>query len=197
RLDELDHEEQRVAADLDAGRTRLRAETASGVLVAAGAEGELDRLAAYGVELLDEGRRLRRRLDHPPPDPGPHDHLSHRNLPMPTESRARQRILSIWSAVSTPLILGVIAVLFLPGTATPIVATTIFWLFVLVVVEALARRSLLRFLSTLVVLALLAGVVVAVVGLAFVYGWQTTVAICLGVFAVVLLVVNLQELARD
>ncbi len=197
RLDDIDGEIERIAAEHEAGRTRLRADTASGVPVAGGDEAELDRLAARRIELLDEQRRLRRRLDHPPPEAGPHDHLTHRNLPMPGESRTRRRLLSVWSAVSTPLILGVIAVLFLPGTATPIIATTVFWLFVLLAVEALARRNLFRFLSTLVVLALLVGAVSAVAGLVFAYGWQTTVAICLGVFAVVLLVVNLQELARD
>lgn len=197
RLDDIDDETQRLATDLDTGRTRLRADTASGVAATRVAEAELDRLAAHGVELFDERRRLGRRLEHPPPDPGPHDHLSHRGLPMPTESRARRRILSIWSAVSTPLIIGAIAVLFLPAMATPIVATTIFWLFGLFAVEALARRSLFRFVTTLVVLWLLVGVVVAVFGLAFTYGWQTTVAICLGAIAVVLLFVNLQELVRD
>jgi len=197
RLDELDTEMDRVATELDAGRTRLRADTSSGVPVGGGEEADLDRLAAYRVELVDEGRRLRRRSNHPPPDPGPHEHLSHRNLPIPTESRARRRILSVWSAVSTPLIIGVIAVLFLPGAATPIVATTVFWLFVLLAVEALAHRNLFRFLTTLIVLALLVGVVLAVTGLIFAHGWQTTIAICLGAFAFVLLVVNLQELTRD
>jgi len=197
RLGEIELEVQRITTELEVGRTRLRADTASGVPVTDGSEAELDRLAGHGVELLDEGRRLRRRLDDPPSDSGPHDHLSHRSLPLPTESRARRRVLSIWSAVSTPLILGVIAVLFLPGTATPIFATTIFWLFVLLTVEALARRSLFRFISTLVVLALLVGLVIGVAGLAFAYGWQTTVAICLGALAVVLLVTNLQELTRE
>ena len=197
RLEEIDHETRRVATELDAGRTRLRAEAASGVPVEPLDEADLDRLAAHGVELLDEDRRLRRRLEHPPPDPGPHDHLSHRNLPMATGSRTRRRFLSVWSAVSTPLILGVIASLFLPGTATPIVATIIFCAFVLLAVEAIARRNLFHFLATLVVLALLAGVVVAVAGLVFAYGWQTTIAIWLGGFAVLLLAANLWELTRD
>jgi len=197
RLEEIDHETQRVATELAAGRTRLRAETASGVPVGSREEADLDRLATHGVELRDEDRRLRRRLEHPPPDPGPHDHLSHRNLPMATGSRTRRRFLSLWSAVSTPMILGVIAVLFLPGTATPIVATIIFCVFVLLAVEAIARRNLFHFLATLVALALLAGIVGAVAGLVFAYGWQTTIAIWLGVFAIVLLVVNLWELTRD
>ena len=197
RLDDIDVEIRELASEHETERTRLRADTASGVTVASGAEAELDRLASYGVELLDEERRLRRRLENPPPDPGPHDHLRNRSLPMPAGSRTRRRVLAGWSAVSTPLILGVIAVLFLPGTATPLVATTVFWLFVLLVVEAIARRNLFRFLSTLVVVALLAGAVSALVGLFFAYGWQTTVAVWLGVFATLLLVVNLQELARD
>ena len=197
RLDDIDVEIREIASEHETERTRLRADTASGVTAASGAEAELDRLASYGVELLDEERRLRRRMENPPPDPGPHDHLRSRSLPMPAGSRTRRRVLAGWSAVSTPLILGVIAVLFLPGTATPLVATIVFWLFVLLVVEAIARRNLFRFLSTLVVVALLAGAVSALVGLFFAYGWQTTVAVWLGVFATLLLVVNLQELARD
>jgi hypothetical protein len=197
RLDELDVETKAVAAEVEAERTTLRADVAGGVPVASGREADLDRLAARRVELHDERRRLRRRLVDPPPDAGPHDHLTHRNLPMPTESRTRRRLLSVWSAVSTPLILGVIALLFLPGQATPVVGTILAWLFILLAVEALARRNLFRFLSTLVVLALAVIVITTLAGLFVFYGWQTTVAICLGVFAIVLLVINLQELARD
>ncbi len=47
------------------------------------------------------------------------------------------------------------------------------------------------------IVLIVVGVVASVVGLAFAYGWQTTVAICLGAFAVVLLVTNLQELSRN
>ncbi len=116
---------------------------------------------------------------------------------MPTESRTRRRFLSVWSAISTPAILGVVALLFLPGAATPVIGTIVAGLFVLLAVEALARRNLFHFLATLVVLAVVAVLVSAITGLVFAYGWQTTVAVCLGTVAVILLIVNLVELARD
>ena len=197
RLEEVDRDTQALAGEVEVERTRLRADVASGVPVTGGRETRLDELAARGVELVDEGRRLERRLTAPPPDPGPHDHLGHRNLPMPAQSQRRRRLLSVWSAISTPLILAVIALLFLPGTATPIVGTIVAWLFILLAVEALARRNLFRFLTTLLVLALLTVALLIAVGLLFLSGWQVTVAVCLGVFAIVLLLVNLRELAQD
>jgi hypothetical protein len=197
RLGEVEVEEEDVTVEVENERTKLRADVASGIPITTGQEEHLDRLAARRVELRDEGRRLRRRLTNPPPEPGPHDHLHHRRLPNPTESRTRRRVLSVWSAVSTPLILAVIALLFLPGHSTHLVGTIFAWLFILLVFEAVAHRNLFRFLSTLVVLALLVTVVSTFVGLLFFHGWQITVAICLGLLAIVLLVVNLQELARD
>ncbi|MDX2379007.1 MAG: hypothetical protein QNM02_04525, partial [Acidimicrobiia bacterium] len=70
-------------------------------------------------------------------------------------------------------------------------------LFVLLLVEAVARRNLFNFLATLAVIVFVVLAVIAVAGLAFAYGWQTTVAACLSVFAFVLLVVNLRELTLD
>ncbi len=197
RLDDIDHEIERLATEHAGGANVLRADTASGAPMAEGAEADLDRLAARGVVLDDERRRLHRWLADPPAAAGPHDHLTHRSVPMPGETPTRRRFLSIWSAISTPLIIGVVAALFLPGTATPIVATTVFWLFVLLAVEALARRSLIRFLATLWVLSVLAGLTATVIALVFSYGWLTTVSICLGVSSLLLLVANLRELARD
>jgi len=197
RLDEVEVEVEEMGVEVENERTRLRADVASGIPIATGDEEHLDRLAVRRVEVQDEGRRLRRRLSSPPPEPGPHDHLLHRRLPNPTESRSRRRFLSVWSAVSTPVILAVIALVFRPGQSTSVMTTLLAWLFILLVMEAVARRNLFRFLSTIVALALLITVASAVIGLLFFYGWHATVAISLGLLAIVLLIVNLQELARD
>ena len=68
---------------------------------------------------------------------------------------------------------------------------------VVFVIEAIARGNLFRFLATLVSLAVLFVVGTTVAGLTVFFGWQTTVAICFLALAVVLLLSNLRELARD
>ncbi|MDX2381978.1 MAG: hypothetical protein QNM02_19730 [Acidimicrobiia bacterium] len=194
RLEELSIESRAVDGEIEAERTALRADVASGVAVPPSREQHLDELVSRRVGLHDEGRRLGARLSNPPPTPGPHDHLHHRRLPTDDDTRARRRVLSIWSALSTPVILGVLALLFIPGLSTPVLSTIVTWLFVLLLVEALARRNLFNFLATLAVIVIVVLAVIAIGGLAFASGWQTPVAVCLSAFAFDQLVVNLREL---
>jgi hypothetical protein len=118
-------------------------------------------------------------------------------MPVPVDTRSRRRILSIWSALSTPLILGVIALLFLPDRPAPVFATIVAWLLLLLLIEALAQRNLFRFLVTLLALGVLVVAILVAVGLVFFYGWRITVAVGLGLVALVLLLANLRELVRD
>ncbi len=197
RLDELDAEIAQVEADLSARRTALRADVASGIAVSRQHERALAELAATRTALHDERRRLQGRLANPPPPPGPHDHLRHRRLPAETETRARTRFLAVWSAVSTPLILGAIGAAFMPTRSVGLSGLLIVLPLLLLTVEAIARRHLTSFVLTMVAVVVLIAVGTTVAGLAVYFGWRVTVAICFGTVAVVLLVANLRELARD
>ena len=196
RLTDLDAEIVAADADFESQRIALRAAVASGITVTAAQEQSLDRLAARRTSMLDEHRRLEVRLDNPPPQPGPHDHLEHRRLPAPVDPPARRRLLAVWSAVSTPLILLAVGLAVRPGNSTSLTVLLLFWLGILVAVEAVARRHFVHLVLILVTIAVVGSVVVAVAGLTVFYGWRATVAIVLAVLAVLLLVANLQELFR-
>jgi len=197
RLDELQDEVQALTAQLVADRTKLRADAASGVAVTRAQESQIDALAAQRVALDDERRRLEGRLDTPPPEVGPHDHLHHRHLPAATGSKARRRVLAFWSALSTPLILIIIANSFRPGATASLRALIVMAVLVLLTIEATARRQLFRFLATLAVIAAAAVAAFFVAGLIVFKGWHVTVAIACALLAIVLLITNLRELSRD
>jgi hypothetical protein len=177
-LAELDNEISALEAQITVRQTALRAEAASGETVSAVAEGELLGLTAAQVGLRDEHLMLQQRLGQGLPITEPHDHLHHRRMPMPDAERSRRRVLSVWAAISTPLVL--------------------LWLILLVIltVEAIARRQLVRFLIALVVVA-----IVVAVGLALFVGllvdWRRSLTVLLAASAAILLVVNLAELRRD
>ena len=175
----------------------MRADAASGVVVPRAHEQVVDELAARRVSLEDERRRLDARLGSPPTTVGPHDHLNHRHLPMPEGSPSRRRLLAIWSALSTPLILVVVANAFLPGATLSIRALLLFGVLVLLTIEAVARRQLLRFVGAVVLLVVVVSVVSSIAALVVFRGWQTTVAVVCVILAAVLLISNLRELARD
>ncbi|MEI2421330.1 hypothetical protein V6O07_13735, partial [Arthrospira platensis SPKY2] len=68
-------------------------------------------------EQLDDRREERRLLRDRPvarQAAGPHDHLRHRRLPLGTDAAIRRRVLTIWAAISTPLVLMAAALLVLP-----------------------------------------------------------------------------------
>jgi hypothetical protein len=196
RLDELREEEAAVQVDVDDLRTKLGANVASGVVVTPDDERELAERVRHGLVLHDERRRLDARLSKPPPIAGPHDHLRHRRLPSAPTPSGRRRLLAIWSAVSTPLILALVGMAFLPGALT-VIGLAASGIFVVFVIEAIARGNLFRFLATLLTLVALLVVGTTIAGLTFFFGWQTTVAVCFFALALFLLLSNLLELARD
>ena len=98
--------------------------------------------------------------------------------------------------MSTPLILLAVGLAVRPGNSTSLTVLLLFWLGILVAVEAVARRHFVHLVLILVTIAVVGSVVVAVAGLTVFYGWRATVAIVLAVLAVLLLVANLQELFR-
>ena len=140
RLAELDDEVHELGERIESLQTRSRAAVSSGELVGAGAEVELVTLAAARVALRDEQLLLTRRLGQPAPLTGPHDHLRHRRLPLPAERKGRRRVLAVWSAVSTSVVLAVlIAVVLDPSWNAG--SLGIEAVIVLFAIEAMARAT--------------------------------------------------------
>ncbi|TFH17852.1 MAG: hypothetical protein E4H05_05980 [Acidimicrobiales bacterium] len=195
RLGELDTEVEQLDARIEQHQNAQRATVSGGENVSAADEAELVALAAERVTLRDQQLLLGERLGRPPVAVGPHDHLHHRRVPLPTETTGRRRVLAIWSAISTSVVLAVLMFIVLaPGwKADSIAVETIIVLFAL---EAVARKQLLRF-ALLVVAFLVVGALVLALGGALVADWQLVVALMLGLAAAALLFLNIRELLRD
>ena len=99
--------------------------------------------------------------------------------------------------MSTPLILVVVANAFLPSATLSIRALLLFGVLLLLTIEAVARRQLLRFVGAVALLVVVVSVVSSIAALVVFRGWQTTVAVVCVIMAGVLLISNLRELARD
>lgn len=195
RLAELDDEVHELGERIESLQTRSRAAVSSGELVGAGAEVELVTLAAARVALRDEQLLLTRRLGQPAPLTGPHDHLRHRRLPLPAERKGRRRVLAVWSAVSTSVVLAVlIAVVLDPSWNAG--SLSIEAVIVLFAIEAMARKQLVRF-AVLVATFLVFGSVALVVTAELINDWRLVVAVVLGFAAAALLFLNVRELLRD
>ncbi len=195
RLDELDAEVERLDAHIEQHQTAQRAVVAGGENVSAPDDAGLVALATERVALRDQQFLLGDRLGRPPAVVGPHDHLRHRRIPLPTETTSRRRVLAIWSAVSTSVVLVVVMIIVLaPGwDVDGIAIETVIVLFAL---EALARKQLLRF-ALLVVAFMVVGALVLTLSGALLADWQLVVAVLLGLAAAALLFLNVRELLRD
>jgi hypothetical protein len=109
-------------------------------------------------------------------------------------TRERRRLLRVWAAVSTPLLVLTIVVLlvgppiaFATGMAVLVVA--------FLAVEATVRGRLVAFVAGSAVAGVTVVVVVALV-LGLLRNWQLVLAVILGVAALVLLAANVRELRR-
>ncbi|MCL2770553.1 MAG: hypothetical protein FWD42_10690, partial [Solirubrobacterales bacterium] len=124
------------------------------------------------------------------PEP-PQAHIAKPHGPRSVEQRRRASFLRLWAAVSTPLLLAspIIVLLASPLAWIP----TIGVLAVMFLgVEAFARHSFLSFLASVLMLAGVAAVVVAIVFLLSNY-WQIAVSAILGAAALALLIGNLTD----
>ena len=183
--------------DVEARPAQLRADVASGVVVTVAQELELNAITAHRVRLGDERRRLQARLLSPPPEPGPHDHLRRRHLPATVETNARLRLLSGWSAVSTPLLLAAIGLSFLPSRAVALVPAVAVWTLLVLGIEAVARKHLAGYLLAVLVLAIAIVATAAFAVFVVTWGWRYVVTGTFWALAAILLIANVQELGRD
>ncbi len=146
------------------------------------------RMAA--VRLRDERERMERAVRDGIPPVGPHAHLSHRRLPLSASARGRARLLGAWSVISTPLILLLVASLFLPQSfSRP--AMAIAMLVAILAVEAFARGYFLAFFVRLLIVFAVANLVVA-----YLQNWQFVTMCVFAALAVIVLIVNIRDARR-
>jgi hypothetical protein len=171
----------------------LRATAAAGADVDSVQAAVTDQAATLEA-LTEERRRLGVATSKGRTAAGPHNHLRHRHTPMEPATTVRRRVLSAWSAVSTPLLLLTLAVLVLP--LGPSIATfAIVAITVIFALEALARRRLVSFLLTAGIVVIGVSISVSIV-IGLLIEWRYTVAVLLAAGALVVLVLNLAELRR-
>ncbi|GAA1889520.1 hypothetical protein [Lapillicoccus jejuensis] len=185
----LDDEVAAQRAELAAGAASVSPSAADAALLAE-REQALHSRRMERVRLQDQVHAAVRRIADGAPAQGPHDHLRHRRTPLSREERVRERLLLAWSIISTPLLLGVLAYVLLPGTARrPLLLVAA--LALVLSVEALARGYLGAYLRRLL---LVAGVLAA--GELLVSYWQWVVVGLFVAGALVVLVVNLRDTLR-
>jgi hypothetical protein len=195
RVEELDAEIAQLGSDVDAGRSALR-RGAAGLPAAearaelAGHEEEVSRNRMLQVHLEDERRGLRRVLADGLTTGGPHDHLRHRRLPIVAAERTRERLLGLWSILSTPLMLVVLAWLFFPDAPARLSAAVLA-IAAILSVEAFARGYLAAFVARL----LIALLVVALLEL-YALQWQWATTAVLALLALAVLFVNVRDAVR-
>jgi hypothetical protein len=196
RISEIDEELGALEARTDLGRAAIAAKAAGlapGAPEVRSLEGEETRLVGdrmTAIRLRDERERMERAQRDGVPVSDPHAHLTHRRTPIAAAKRGRTRFLSAWAVISTPIILLLVASLFVPFDASrPLLAL---WMLVVVLgVEAFARGYFLAFTWRALLL-------LAVINLALDYFavWQWATAVVLAALALVVLVVNIRDARR-
>lgn len=157
-------------------------------------EKSLDETIATRTSLSEERRAHLATLSEPmAPEPA-QAHIRKAHRPHINEQERRTRFLNLWAALSTPLLLGSIVVVLI---ASPLAFLTTIAVVLLLFtgVEAIARRRLLSFIASTVLLLASVGLIVLVVWLLLRH-WRTAIALIVGMAAVAILIENLQEMRR-
>jgi len=140
------------------------------------------------TRLRDELARMRSTAGVPPTPADPHAHLRHRRTPLTSISGRRNRVMSWWSVLSTPVLLYAIGQIILPTVGVSASSTFVFWVVLLLSIEGLVRGKFLAVMLRLLMAALLiVGLYYLVVDWRIVLGWTFVGA------ALLLLVVNLRD----
>jgi hypothetical protein len=168
--------------------TRRMAEVAEG-------EAQLNQTIATRTALSEERRTHLATLSQPMPAEAPQAHIGKPHTPYRHEQERRTRFLKLWAAVSPPLLLGSIIVVLL---ASPLawISTLAVLIVVFAGVEAIARRRLLSFVASVLLLAAATALIVGLT-LLFIKHWRTAISVLGGAAALVLLFGNLEELRRS
>jgi hypothetical protein len=157
-------------------------------------EAALNQTIAARTSLAEERRAHLATVSRPVPPEPPQAHIRRPHRPYLEQQERRTRFLKLWAAASTPLLLAAIVV--------ALVAAPLAWLTTIAVlvvaftgVEAVARRRLLSFLTSML---LLVGLIALCVGfvLLLLKHWRTAIALLVGAAALALLLGNLRNLRR-
>jgi hypothetical protein len=152
-------------------------------------EARLLQMRREQARLRDEAASLG--LDASEASADPHAHLSHRNVPIPSATGTRARLLSWWAVLSTPLILWTLGQIINPAVGISSTEMLLVSLFTLVSIEGFARRKFLAVMGRFLLL------IVALIALYYFWkDWRIVVGVTLGVAAITLLVLNLREAFR-
>ena len=162
---------------------------------------ESDELEAQLTQEIVERSRMSEELQahleslrDPPAAPAPQAHLDARLLPRSQEQRRRLRVLQLWAAISTPLLLAIVPVVLLARPLTWV--TTLVALFALFLgIEAFARRRLLSFLASSAMVLAGVAVCLTIIDLAQSH-WRLAISLMFAAAAAVVLVGNLADLAH-
>ena len=157
-------------------------------------EAALNQTIAERTNTAEERRAYLATLAEPLQPEPPQAHIRRSHRPHVSEQERRTRFLRAWAALSTPLLLVAVIVALI---AAPLAAiTTVVVLFAIFTgVEAIARRRLLSFLGSTLLLVATIGLAVGLV-LLFLKHWRTAIAVLLGAAALTLLLGNLRDLRR-
>jgi hypothetical protein len=181
-----------VALTLDQAGSEHLAERRAAELAAE--ERSVAELVAHRGELLVERQVHVAALQQAIPPEPPQSHLRHKHEPYVPGERVRERFLAVWSTLSAPLMLAsVVALLFLP--LDPLLLVIPAAVLVFLSVEAFARKRLLTFLRTVLVMVVLL-VLLYLVGRWFLDYWRIGLAVVVGGTALVLLVSSLRDIWR-
>jgi hypothetical protein len=210
RITALDRELRELDAGIESGRRELRglraqaqslrtheyAHALANARQAEVATGEqaLARKVAERTSLTEERRAHLATLSEPIVAEPVQAHITRHHRPHINEQERRTRFLNLWAALSTPLLLGSLVVVLI---ASPLafVTTIAILLLLFTGVEAIARRRLLSFIASTLLLVTSVGLIVLLVWL-FLRHWRTAIAVLVGMAAFLILIENLQELRR-
>ena len=157
-------------------------------------EAALNQKITARTSLAEERRAHLATLAGPIPPEPPQAHIKRPHQPHVETQERRTRFLKSWAAVSTPLLLvSVIVVLVASPLAS--IATIAVLVVLFTGVEAIARRRLLSFVASIVLLAVAVGLIVGFILLLHKH-WRTAISVLVAMAALALLLGNLRDLRR-
>jgi hypothetical protein len=154
-------------------------------------EAALNQTIAMHTRLVEERRAHVATLSRPIPLEPPQAHIKRAHRPHLEHQQRRTRFLTLWAAVSTPLLLG--------STIGLLIGSPLTWILELAVlaclfigVEAIARRRFISFVASTLLLAFTFALGVGFI-LLLLKHWRTATALLVGLAALALLFGNLRD----
>jgi hypothetical protein len=157
-------------------------------------EGALNQTIAARTRLAEERRAHLATLGRPIPPESTQAHIRRPHQPHLEQQERRTRFLTLWAAVSTPLLLGSVIVVLLASPLAWITELTILAC-AFIGVEAIARRRFLSFLGSAILLAASLALGVGFI-LLFLKHWRIAISLLVGAAALALLWGNLRDARR-